>query len=179
MASPCEVLLESNNKASARSLIALAQREALRIEQKFSRYRDDNIVHRINSGGEAIEVDEETARLLDFARNCYDLSDGWFDITSGILRRAWKFIDGAKIPAQQQIDRLLPHIGWQKITWAKPYLTVPQGMEIDFGGIGKEYAVDSTLRLLSQKTENSFMVNYGGDCHASGSMADGSPWMTG
>ncbi len=179
MASPCEVLLEASNKARGRELIELAQQEALRIEQKFSRYRDDNIVHRINSGGETVEVDEETARLLDFADNCYHLSDGWFDITSGILRRAWRFVDGAKIPTQQAIDALLPHIGWQYVTWEKPYLSVPQGMEIDFGGIGKEYAVDATLQLISQQTDGSLMVNYGGDCHASGAMADGSAWMTG
>jgi thiamine biosynthesis lipoprotein len=157
----------------------MAQREALRIEHKFSRYRDDNIVHRINSGGETVEVDEETARLLDFADNCYDLSDGWFDITCGILRRAWSFADGAKIPTQRQIDLLLPHIGWQKVSWKNPLLTVPTGMEIDFGGIGKEYAVDACLQLLSRHGDCSLMVNYGGDCHASGPMADGSAWMTG
>lgn len=179
MASPCEILLECKQKAPARELLELGQQEAVRIEQKFSRYRNDNIVHRINSVGRRIEVDAETARLLDFAKNCYDLSDGWFDITSGILRRAWKFADGARIPEQREIERLLPHIGWQKVSWDNPWLTVPQGMEIDFGGIGKEYAVDSTLRLLSQKTSDSFMVNYGGDCHASGPLADGSPWMTG
>jgi thiamine biosynthesis lipoprotein len=179
MASPCEVLLEGNSRAAARELIELAQQEALRIEQKFSRYRDDNIVHQINKGGERIEVDAETARLLDFAQNCYDLSDGWFDITSGILRRAWDFAEGGRIPTQAEIERLLPYIGWHKVSWENPYLTVPAGMEIDFGGIGKEYAVDSTLRLLSRNSEASLMVNFGGDCHARRPLADGSPWMTG
>lgn len=179
MASPCEVLLECKTKKQARELLELAQTEAQRIEQKFSRYRDDNIVHRINSGVGCIEVDAETARLLDFAANCYDLSHGWLDITSGILRRAWQFVDGGRIPGQREIDRLLPRIGWQKVTWKNPHFTLPADMEIDFGGIGKEYAVDSTLRLLSQNTKDSFMVNYGGDCHARGPLADGSAWMTG
>jgi thiamine biosynthesis lipoprotein len=52
-------------------------------------------------------------------------------------------------------------------------------MEIDSGSIGKEYAVDSVLGLLSGKTKNSFMVNFGGDCNASGPMADGSSWISG
>ena len=179
MASPCEVLVESSRKSDAKALIELAKNEALRIEQKFSRYRDDNIVFRINHGGERIEVDDETARLLDFAKNCYDLSDGWFDITCGILRRAWRYGEGAQIPRQQQIEALLPQIGWHKLSWEKPYLTVPRGMEIDFGGIGKEYAVDSASRLLAANSGNSFLINFGGDCHASGPQADGSPWMTG
>jgi len=113
------------------------------------------------------------------AQNCYSFSEGWFDITSGILRRAWNFNQQDTIPSQQEIELLLPHIGWDKVTWENPALTVPQGMEIDFGGIGKEYAVDSVLGLLSSKTEHSFMINFGGDCNASGPMVDGSPWMTG
>ena len=48
MASPCEILIECELESEARQLSALAQQEAVRIEQKFSRYRDDNIVHRIN-----------------------------------------------------------------------------------------------------------------------------------
>jgi len=179
MASPCEILLECEETSLAQELISLAQQEALRIEQKFSRYRDDNIVHRINTSGTCITVDAETARLLDFARDCYNFSEGWFDITSGILRRAWNYNQNGAIPSQQEIEQLLPNIGWEKITWEDPDLTVPQGMEIDFGGLGKEYAVDSVLGLLSSKTKNSFMVNFGGDCNASGPMADGSSWMTG
>jgi thiamine biosynthesis lipoprotein len=179
MASPCELLLECKEESLAHDLIVQAQQEAMRIEQKFSRYRDDNIVHQINNSGDCITVDAETARLLDFAQECYNFSEGWFDITSGILRRAWNFNQHGKIPSQQEIEQLLPYIGWDKITWESPALTVPQGMEIDFGGIGKEYAVDSVLGLLSAKTENSFLVNFGGDCNASGPMTDGSSWMTG
>lgn len=178
MASPCEVLIECDVEAEARELIEIASREAFRIEQKFSRYRDDNIVHRINGGGR-VEVDEETARLLDFAQQCYQLSDGWFDITSGILRRAWKFGAGARIPAQGDIDRLLPKVGWPKVAWENPWFTLPAGMEIDFGGIGKEYAVDSALGLIRKASERSAMVNFGGDCHASGPLAGGRAWMTG
>jgi len=179
MASPCEVLIECAGRQQARELIEIASREAYRIEAKFSRYRDDNIVHRINRGGERIEVDEETARLLDFAQHCYQLSDGWFDITSGILRRAWKFGAGARIPEQRDLDRLLAHIGWDKVGWEKPYLEVPAGMEIDFGGIGKEYAVDSALGLIRAAADCSAMVNFGGDCHASGPQSGDRPWITG
>lgn len=179
MASPCEVLIECDEESQAYDLISLAQREANRIEQKFSRYRDDNIIHRINRGSGPVSVDPETARLLDFAQHCYDLSEGWFDVTSGILRRAWDFSLQGKIPAQQDIDKLLPHIGWDKVSWERPKLTLPEGMEIDLGGIGKEYAVDSTMTLLKSKTDCSVMVNYGGDCSASSPLADGSSWMTG
>ncbi len=179
MASPCEVLLECDAESLARELFEMARGEAERIEHKFSRYRDDNIVHRINSGAGAIEVDDETARLLDFADHCYAMSDGWFDITSGILRRAWRFGPGERLPAQTEIDSLLPLIGWDKVSWNKPRLELPDGMEIDFGGIGKEYAVDSAAALLAAESDIGFLVNFGGDCSAPRPLADGSPWMTG
>jgi thiamine biosynthesis lipoprotein len=179
MASPCEVLVECESESDARHLSELARREAARIERKFSRYRDDNIVHRINLGGDRIRVDDETARLLNFAQHCYEISEGWFDITSGILRRAWQFGPGARVPRQRDIDRLLPHIGWHRLRWNNPHLSIPANMEIDFGGIGKEYAVDSVLTLLRSNTTHSVMVNLGGDCNASGPLADGSGWMTG
>jgi len=99
MANPCEVLIETTSKKEARNLGKISRDEAQRIEAKYSRYIDDNIVHKINhSNGASIDVDDETARLLDFASQCFELSDGLFDITSGVLRRAWQFDGSDNIP---------------------------------------------------------------------------------
>src|SRR4030065_120688 len=92
MASPCVVLAEVDTAAEARRLLDIARAEAQRIEARFSRYRQDNIVHCINtSAGQPVEVDDETALLLDYAARCHGISEGRFDITSGVLRRAWRF----------------------------------------------------------------------------------------
>ncbi|HKJ88781.1 MAG TPA: FAD:protein FMN transferase, partial [Gammaproteobacteria bacterium] len=90
MASPCEVLMDTDDPALGWELTRLACREARRVECKFSRYRSDNIVHRINRGA-PVEVDAETADLLDYASRCHELSAGSFDITSGVLREVWRF----------------------------------------------------------------------------------------
>lgn len=180
MASPCEVLIETDDEKHARELIAQAEQEALRIEQKFSRYRTDNIVHLIHhNNGNPVSIDEETHRLLQFADNCYQLSNGLFDITSGVLRLLWNFNGEKEIPRQSQIDKILQHIGWDKVKFSETEITLPQGMQIDFGGIGKEYAVDRVLQLLMTKTDASMMVNFGGDCHANAPMKNNKPWITG
>jgi len=180
MGSPCELLVDSAERALIAQLADLAFGEAKRIEQKFSRYRDDNIVHRMHHNhGAPVEVDEETAKLLDYADLCYRLSDGLFDITSGVLRKVWKFDGSDHVPAQEDIAALLPRIGWNKVTWSKPYLTLPEGMEIDFGGIGKEYAVDKTAQLLTARSNVSMVVNFGGDLFVTGLRANGSPWRIG
>lgn len=180
MASPCEVLLEVDEHATAMRLVKSAAREAWRIETKFSRYRNDNIIHRINhSHGQPVEVDAETANLLDFANHCYHLSDGLFDITSGVLRRLWSFKPGTTIPTQTAIEQLLSLIGWEKVVWDRPMLTLPDGMEIDLGGLGKEYAVDRCAQLLQQHLERSLVVNFGGDLYISGPRRNGELWQIG
>ena len=180
MASPCSVLAEVASAAEARRLLDLARVEALRIEAKFSRYRQDNILHRINSsGGQPIEVDDETAQLLDYAAHCHTLSQGRFDITSGILRRVWRFDGSDRVPSADAVAALLPWIGWDKVTWRRPHITLPAGMEIDLGGIGKEYAVDRCALLLAAETRASLLINFGGDLFSTGARADGHSWRVG
>jgi len=92
MASPCEVIIETDDRDEAETIVKVVATEAWRIEKKFSRYRDDNITFKINnSNGNVIEVDAETARLLDFSDQLFHMSDGMFDVTSGVLRKAWRF----------------------------------------------------------------------------------------
>lgn len=180
MASPCEVLIETDDEQQARGLIELAQQEAMRIEKKFSRYRNDNIVFEIHhSHGQAVTIDEETHRLLQFADECYQLSDGLFDITSGVLRQLWNFNGSGEIPRQSQIDNILQHIGWKKVKFTETEITLPHGMQLDFGGIGKEYAVDRVLQLLQSRSSLSMMINFGGDCHANKPQKNDQPWITG
>ena len=57
-------------------------------------------------------------------------------------------------------------------------LKVPAGMELDFGGIGKEYAVDRALALVVSKFEGAALVNFGGDMAASRAPQSG-PWRVG
>jgi len=178
MASPCEVLLEAPFRQRAERLTRVAAHEALRIEHKFSRYRNDNIVARINGArGRTLEVDSETANLLDYADYCYRLSEGLFDITSGVLRRVWRFDGSDHLPSQQTVEQLLPHIGWQKVRWERPCITLPAGMEIDLGGLGKEYAVDRSTQLLQQHHDAGMVINFGGDIFVSGPRRNGEPWL--
>jgi len=180
MAGPCEVLVDTDSAPRARRALELAQREARRIERKFSRYQADSEVGRINGAhGRPVSVDEETAHLLDYAATCYDMSEGMFDVTSGVLRRAWKFDGSDRVPAEATVAALLPHVGWTRVTWGDHTLTMPAGMEIDLGGIGKEYAVDRASNLIAAAIPDAFVVNFGGDLYASSPRRGGRPWGIG
>ena len=177
MASPCEVRVETTDADLAQRLGRIAEAEAARIEAKYSRYREDSALSRINAAaGKAVAVDTETAALIDYAAHCYDLSEGSFDITSGVLRRAWRFDGSDRVPTREAVDGVLPYVGWEKVVWRRPELTLRPGMEIDFGGLGKEYAVDSALRLIQAASDAPLLVNFGGDLHVSGPRTGGGPW---
>ena len=154
--------------------------EATRIEHKFSRYRNDNPIYQINhSADEFVELDDETERLIAFAFECYALSEGLFDITSGILRKIWRFDGKHSIPTQKQVDEILPFIGLNRVIHENRRLKLPAGMQIDLGGIGKEYAVDRIAGLLRDQYEPAILVNLGGDIAITGERANKDPWRIG
>ena len=180
MASPCEVLLEAASKATATAVTEAVASETWRIEDKFSRYRDDNIVHRINNAaGRPVEVDDETARLLDFAATLYGLSDGKFDVTSGVLREVWVFDGSDRLPDPEAVGAVLHRVGWERVDWRSPFMSLPQGMEIDLGGIGKEYAVDRCVEIVATATDAPGLVNFGGDLAVTGPPGSKSAWKVG
>ena len=181
MASPCELLIDTQDAVLAEQLTQLACQEALRIEHKYSRYRQDNWLAQLHrSNGQHVALADETYRLLCFADSCYQLSDGMFDLTSGVLRRAWRFDGSANVPDAAQVAALLPLIGWQKVSYDADKITLPEGMELDLGGIGKEYAVDCVARLCQQFAPGvSVLVNFGGDIQVSRPRDNQRSWHVG
>lgn len=176
MASPCAVLVETTDSALGLKIGDLVKAEALRIEAKYSRYRPSVITDINTRAGQSVELDAESADLIDYAAQCFQISAGKFDITSGILRHAWKYGEHEKPPTQNQVRAVLNYVGWQRVSWNRPHLKLAAGMEIDLGGIGKEYAVDRALTLAKQHTEVAVLVNLGGDLRVSGPRR-GSPWQ--
>ncbi len=162
-------------------LAKYARERVLEIEKKYSRYREDSVLSKINksAGGVALEIDEETDNLLAYADQCFAISDGLFDITSGVLRRAWNFKD-CIVPTAAMLAEVVPLIGWQKVERKPGSIRLPEkGMEIDFGGIGKEYAVDCVAKLLLDAGIESGLVNFAGDLRVLGPKADNTPWNVG
>ena len=179
MASRCELRIGAPDAQAAERLAQQAIAEVRRIETKYSRYRPDSIVSRINAaaGGEAVRCDDETMSLMGYAAALHGASDGLFDITSGVLRRAWDFRQ-PKVPAAQVLQPLLALVGWSKVECGGQEVRLRQaGMEIDFGGFGKEYAADRAATLLQEHGVRRGMVNLGGDIRLVGPRPDGKPWL--
>lgn len=181
MASACEVVLACDDETQAQRLAQEVVAEVQRIEHKFSRYRPDSVIARINAaaGGEAVECDGETVSLLDYADRLHQSSGGLFDITSGVLRRAWDF-KSAQLPAPDRLDAARALVGWHRVQRdGRQVRLAEQGMELDFGGFGKEYAADRAATLLASAGGRHGYVNLAGDLRVIGPKPDGEPWMIG
>ena len=182
MAAVNEIQVHAADSFEARAMAAPAIAEVRRIEAKYSRYLAQSVVSRINAaaGGAPVAIDEETAKLLDYAEACFRQSRGRFDPTSGILRRAWRFEPGAAVPTHEQLAPLLARIGWQHVERGPGTLRLPRaGMELDFGGFAKEYAVDRAALVLREAGATSAIVNLAGDLAVLGPHPDGDLWHIG
>jgi thiamine biosynthesis lipoprotein len=181
MGSACEVVLASHTQNEAESMAKLAIDEVLRIERKYSRYTTDSVIAKINqqAGRGALQCDDETWALFQFATQLFDKSDGLFDITSGVLRQAWDF-KKPEVPTSQKLEVLLPLVGWQNVVLQDQSIALPlAGMEVDLGGFGKEYAADRAAQVLKEKGVTHGYVNLAGDMRFLGPKPNGEPWMIG
>ncbi len=182
MGSPCELQLYCHSREEFERCYRSAENEVIRLEKKYSRYLSNSVTSAINAAGKAggnISLDDETAAIIDFADQCYQLSDGLFDISSGYFRNLWDF-RSQQVPSPTEVENALHFVGWKKITWNRPTLTFSQpGMELDFGGCVKEYAVDAATSLLKSMNITAGVVDLGGDIGVIGPHPDGAPWLIG
>ena len=185
MASPCEVIIETKDEKLALLVGQLIADEVWRIEDKYSRYNESGMCYQINRGaGSPVLIDEETFLLLNFAQQCYQLSDGLFDITSGILRTIWNFSASTpsyspkvNIPSNIEINHVMKNVGWQNVTFDHSTIILEKGMELDFGGLGKEYAVDKSILIAKGATNSPVLINLGGDLAVTSSRLHNKPWQ--
>jgi thiamine biosynthesis lipoprotein len=181
MGGQCEIQMEALSEAQAHTLAQYAIDEIKRIESKYSRYRPDSVVSQIASqaGQDWVECDDETLTLLDHADRLFSISGGLFDITSGVLRRAWDF-RRAEIPSDEALQVLCDLIDWPSVQREGRRVRLPKaGMELDFGGFGKEYAADLGAAVLLHRGVKQGYVNLAGDIRVVGPKIGNQPWIVG
>jgi len=135
---------DRGGRERAERLARRVEGEALRIEAKFSRFRPDSVVSRLNAqaGRTPVAADAETCALVREALALSRLTGGRFDPTVGVLGRAWDFRKGT-VPTAEALASLLPLVDAAAVRVGPGEVFLGRaGMELDLGGVGKEYAVD-------------------------------------
>ena len=184
MANPCLIIIEHEDLANhsehiKKSMFQMAS-EVWRIEQKYSRYLESSALSKINqSNSKSISIDKETLNLLNVADVLWQESEGMFDISSGVFRKIWTFNEQQNIPTQKEVNAVLKYVDWKRVNFDEQSITLEQGMQIDFGGLGKEYAADRCAALADESLGKSVLVNLGGDVVSKGPRINTKPWDVG
>lgn len=176
----CQIRLVAESQLQAEQIAQPAISRISILENRYSRYIPSSLISRINAnaGHHRVDLDEESRALFTYAASAFEQSSGLFDVTSGILRRAWNFrkvgpeatllVDNA-LPSPEALEGLLCCSGWAGVEWSGgATIQLPAGFEIDFGGFVKEYAADSALAILREGGVSAAMVDMGGDIAAFG-----------
>ena len=151
------------------------------VEGLWSVTDEDSEIYQANhSGGQPVTVSEETAEIISFALEMAQRTGGALDPTIYPVLTAWGFTtDSKQVPSQQQIAQLLEQVGYDRIRLNGTELTVPDGMELDLGAVGKGYTADLVTEILRRHGVTSALISLGGNIQAIGSRPDGSDWRLG
>ncbi|MGH9219723.1 MAG: FAD:protein FMN transferase [Vicinamibacterales bacterium] len=185
MGSSLRVAIWTNDEASASAAAAQVFNEFERLESRLSIWKDGSDVVRLNAaaGRVPVAISRETIDVLAAARMASEMTDGKFDITFGALSDIWKFDHDQDnvIPDRASIEKRLPFVDYRAVqvnaAKATAFIARP-GVRIHLGGIGKGYAVDRAVRMLTDRGFADFLIQAGGDTYAAGTN-NGPPWTLG
>lgn len=166
---------------NAQEAIARAKEQISEMESLWSVTEEGSEIYRANhSGGESIEVSKETSELIAFALDMAEKTEGSLDPTIYPVLAAWGFTtDQKRVPAQEELERLLLLVDYSKISLTDNLLTVPDGMELDLGAVGKGYTADLVADTLREYGVQSAIFSLGGNIQTIGSRSDGDAWRIG
>ncbi len=169
----CEVqYVAPQGDEQARAFEAAATGCVAAFEAKYSRFRPDSLVSRINAAaGKAwVDVDPDAESLLKLCDTLFFMTQGILDPTALPVLRIWDYKAATpRVPAREEIARALALVGWKKVQRSAGRVFLPEpGMALDFGGFGKEYAVDMVGQLAVQHGLACALVDFGHDLRALG-----------
>lgn len=141
-------------------------------EAKFSRFRPDSDVSRINesAGGDWVKVSPWMETMLDLAGDLHQLTQGIMDPTLLPLMRVWNWKSvHTQLPERSEIKSANDLCGFHKLQRKPGKVRLPKaGMGLDFGGFGKEYAVDQVAAIARKHAIRDALVDLGRDVYAMG-----------
>ncbi|MDO5783504.1 MAG: FAD:protein FMN transferase [Eubacteriales bacterium] len=151
------------------------------LEADISRTRETSDIYAVNHAeGETVTVSEQTADVLRRALELAEETEGCFDPTIAPLSDLWGIgTENAAVPAQEEIDAVLPLVDYTRVKLDGTEVTVPADMQIDLGGIGKGYAADHVAQILRDAGIEHATISLGGNVYAVGSKDKGLPWSVG
>lgn len=186
-----EVVITAVLPAEQAYLLEEAERVVHDFEQRYSRFVVGNELYQLNGyAGQNFEASDMLVDILNEANNAYDLTKGVFDPTIiGSLEKVGydqRFDDlsvmGETGEEHLDLDKIKEEFmlrpKFQQLIVQGNRLSKPEGLRLDFGGLGKGYIVDFLSSKLFVGIRD-FWISAGGDLAVKGSEAGGTGWLIG
>lgn len=155
-----------------------AEAEILRLEKLLSVTDKESDTYKLNtSDGSATKVDADVSELIRYGIYMGRKTSGSLDITVYPVLREWGFTTGEyRIPEDKEINELLKNVGYDKITLEDNFVTLSEGVEVDFGALAKGFTSDRIMEIFKENGVTSAIVSLGGNVQTVGRKNDGSLW---
>ncbi len=152
-------------------------------ERRYSRYLPDSWISMVNAsaGSKPVELSSKDNHLIKAASFAFFQSNQAIDPSCLPLTLLWqKAKSQNQVPKEAEIKKAKALVNWQLVQISEDEIYLPiEGMGLDFGGFGKEYAVDKVSSLLVDLSVENFLVDFGGDIFAAGHAAEECSWKVG
>lgn len=165
----------------AKQALEQTEKRMIQLEQLWSVTNEDSEIYALNhSGGQTVNLSEDTAEIIKFALELSEKTGGALDPTIYPVLTAWGFTTGEnRVPEETEIELLLNRIGYEKVNLQDTQIKLPADFELDLGAVGKGWAGDEAAAILRDDGISSAILNLGGNIQAVGSRLDGSDWRLG
>lgn len=167
---------------------------AEKYENLFSATKEGSDVWKINhAGGETTTVSEETVKLLMWAADWANTTEGAIDPTIRPVSELWDFGSegNTHVPQDTAIKEALSHVSYDKIRFGvapsdetgepvyRTFTLIDKKAAVDLGFIAKGYIADKMKEYLLSQGVESACISLGGNVLAIGEKPDGSPFRIG
>jgi thiamine biosynthesis lipoprotein len=174
-----------SDKGSVATAIEAAFDEIRQVDKLMSVHDEKSRLSAVNrtSAPQMLPVDARVFEVIEASLKYGSLTGGALDVTVLPLMRLWGFHDQSKtLPKEHNLRKALSLVDYGSIRVDSKNQRVgfqKMGVQIDFGGIAKGYAVDRAAQRLREHEIGSAIINGGGDIYAMGSPPDGDSWVVG
>lgn len=184
LGAPAQIILYHQDKALAERLLRESVREAERLENIFSLYRNGSELSHLNRNGALALPSPEFIELLGISQQCWELSGGMFDPT---IQPLWECLykhfsqlnPDPQGPARADWDKALERVGFEHVLFNPTRIAFDRpGMALSLNGIAQGYVTDKVVDLLKNGGVRHALVDMG-EYRAIGTRPDGSPWKVG
>ena len=162
------------------STFDLLWQELSLFEHTFSRFLPDSELTYVNErAGLPTDVSPEFLALIMSARDFLQRTGGLYDpFVLPALQKAGYLGSWPSVVKQGEAPDFSGRVFVQDslLQFSATTITIPEHTALDFGGIGKGYALDQLAQVLHRQNIENYWLSFGGDILVSGMDVDGLPW---